>query len=240
LKGIEMKHLIFLTLGFFLWQSALSQDAEIIVTPALSTKSIDSLVITSGAVTIAARKSPNFSGIVAGMHVYGLGTPANTVVVSNLNDTLVTLSESATRTIALATLQFEKATDLAYSIGDWLGLPFTVYENLQATPRQLKSIVVTDAVDTLGIFDIVFFSSWSDTLGADNAASAVYAKDAHKVAGYHAFTTAPTDFGTTRVLFKDNIDLVLPGGKLYGRMIAKIAQHVGAVSNPYRIRMRFK
>jgi hypothetical protein len=91
----------------------------------------------------------------------------------------------------------------------------------------------------LGISDIVFFSTWSDTLGEDNAASGVTAADIHKVAGFHALATAPTDFGTTRVMFKDDVDLVLPGGNIYGRLIARIAQHVGAVSNPYRVRLRF-
>jgi len=237
-----MKRYIVLILGFLVSQMAWGQEAEIVVTPVLSTTSIDSIKTRVGSTIIYAPDS-SFLGITAGMHVYGLGIAANTTVLTVTSDDSLVLSVAATRkdTVAVGhALQFEKATALPYSVGDWLGLPFTIYENLQATPKQLKSIVATDAVDTLGIFDIVFFSSWSDTLGADNAASAVYAADAHKVAGYHAFATAPTDFGTTRVLFKDNIDIVLPGGKLYGRMIARIAQHVGAVSNPYRLKFRFK
>lgn len=240
-----MKPLLILALAFFLWQSASGQNSEIIITPVLSSASIDSIKVTSGSIILSAPDS-SFTGITVGMHLYGLGTPANVTVASldhvGAGTDTVTLSAAATRTTALATLQFEKATSTPYTAGDWLGLPFVIYENKQSTPYQLKSVVITDARDTLGVSDIVFFTTWTDTLGADNAASDVTVADAHKVAGYHALATAPTDFGLSRVMFKDNIDIVLPGGNLYGRLICRLAQAFtdDVVSNPYRIRMRFK
>jgi hypothetical protein len=233
---------IFLLMAICLLVTGLwAQGSEIRITPAISTTSIANIKMVASSAELSAAAKP-FDGIAVGMHVYGVGIPANTTVLSLADpavDSVITLSAACTKTIATNTLQFEKYTGLLYTTGDWLGLPFTIYENHLANINNLASISITGlATDTLGATDIVFFSSWSDSLGADNAAATMMTTDAHRITGVVSLTTTTT-LGNAVFLSKDGVGLALAGGNLYGRLIARSAQHT-AVTNPYLVRLRFK
>jgi hypothetical protein len=173
------------------------------------------------------------------MKIYGYYIPEGTVVVSTstTKDTLI-MSANAKGSNTLQSLNIGLYNNTQYTSGDWLGLPFQIFSNGQGGVITLISLFATDSSDQLGNFDIAFFGSFSDTLGLDNGALAIPGIVFNNMNGYCAVTST-TDLGTLRIGQKDGINLAIPNGTLYGRLIARSTPTFTATTN-LKLRLRFK
>jgi hypothetical protein len=209
-----------------------------VVTPYVSTKAIASIATTVGSTTISSAAKA-FGSVVVGQPVYGVGVPAGTTVLSLVNadlDSQVVLSKAITQG-GTKTLEFGYYTHTTYGTGDWLGLPFVVYENAGVGGEEaIVSLVIDDKSDLLDDVDVVFFSNWSDTLGLDSAAVNIPAAEALKVVGVVSLTSG-TDLGGGRTLEEKAITLAVPRTGLYGRLIARATMGPFLVVNPFKIRI---
>jgi hypothetical protein len=226
-----------LCLGVLVCAQALSQGSVVQVSPALSTKAIGSVVCTLGSTTISATAKP-FASVLAGQAVYGPGIAANTTVVSkSANDSTVVLSDAVTSG-GTKTVEFGYYVHTTYATGDWLGLPFQVYDNGQGGTSYLISARISDASDKLDAVDIVFFKTYSDTLGLDSAAVNVVTTEAPKVLGIVSLATI-TDLGGVRMAQADGINMALPRNKLWARLIARSSMGPFLVMQPFTLRLGF-
>jgi hypothetical protein len=118
-----------------------------------------------------------------------------------------------------------------------MGIPFQIYNSASGGMTKLVSILITDSSDQLGNTDIILFNTFSDTYGLDTMAVNLAAANYSKVLGYVSLTTV-IDLGATRILEKDDINLALPKGILYGRLIAKSTPKF-TTTRCLKIRFRF-
>lgn len=209
-----------LVIATMLLSCSYAQESEKVIAPIVSSATIDSVAIDSGSAVITA-PSGSFTGITAGDYLYGLGIAYGTTVSTISNDT-ITMSASAAKTTALASINASLYSATAYSSGDWMGYPFLLFSSSGVGGiMTLNSLVISDSSDQLGNTDLILFSAYSDSLDLDNAAIAVQAGDYSIVLGYVSLTSA-IDLGDVKVLTKDGINLSLPKGvAIYGRLIAK-------------------
>jgi hypothetical protein len=196
----------------------------------------------SGSDTIwTAAKS--FGSVAVGQQVYGAGVRFGATVTALVDadlDSAIILSDTCMAS-ATVSLQFGYFASAAYARGDWLGLPFKIYENLTAGVVRLVSVAITDNADQLDSTDIVFMRPMTVSGGAglDNAALAVAAADAGKILGTVPLTKM-TDLGSTRVLEStSDIGLALPeSGQVWARLIVRSAPTYTAVNN-LTVKLRF-
>ena len=213
-----MKKLILVVLIGLLFQLSFGQTTEIVVNPYCQMTNVGLVSVVEGSDTVVA--SSGFTGIDSGMVVYGAGIPEGTIVVYNGSDDTLGLSNDATRTIAEDSLCFNYLLDQTYASGQWIGIPFQIYSSSIGGTTKLVSVLIADSSDQLDDVDLVFFNAWSDTYGLDTATVSLDGENYSKVLGYVALTTA-VDLGTVRILTKDDINMLLPRGTLYGRLIAR-------------------
>lgn len=237
-----MKRFIVLTILVLAVAGMLNaQSSEALVNPIVQTFCIDSVKVTISKDTlfmnaVAGKNTGQFTGIDSGMVVYGPGIAEGTIVITNIGDTTLALNLPATATNVRQTLDFGKlGTYTTYISGEWMGLPFLIYNGWPTS--KLMTISITDSSDQLGNTDIIFFNTFKDSYGIDTLAVALGGSYFTNVVGYVSCTTA-VDLGTTRILEKDNCQMVLPGGKLYGRLIAKSTPKFTA-TKCLKIRFRF-
>jgi hypothetical protein len=226
-----------LCLGVLVCAQALSQGSVVRLSPAISTKAIASVVCTIGSTTISATAKP-FASVVAGQSVYGPGIAANTTVVSkDAIDSTVVLSNAITSG-GTKTIEFGYYVHTAYATGEWLGLPFQVYDTGEGGTSFLVSASIADESDLLGAVDIVFFSAYSDTLGLDSATVNVPLSQAPKVLGVVSLSTV-TDLGGARTMQADAINMAVPRNKLWARLVAKSSMASFLVLQPFTLRLGF-
>jgi hypothetical protein len=219
----------------------LAQGQSFVVSPYISTKAIASCVTYPGVATVSATAKP-FGSCIAGLPVYGVGVPAGTVVVSkNATDSIVTLSNAMTQG-GTKTLEFGYYINTTYASGDWLGLPFKIYDAPGVGgEKAVVSIVIDDQTDQLDSVDVVFFSAYSDTLGLDSAAVNIPAAQALKIVGIVNVTNssnANLDFGGGRIIEAMNLVLAVPKDALWARLISRQALiSPTVVVQPFRVRI---
>jgi len=219
---------------------AYGQQSVVTIQPYLSTQAIVSCVTLPGSASISATAKP-FGSVTVGMPVYGVGVPANTVVLSLPNpllDSVIILSNAMTQG-GTKTLSFGYQAWTSYATGDWLGLPFQVYNTGEGGTVVLVSASVSDNSDLLGNTDIIFFSEYSDTLGCDSLAVVIPATESYKVLGIIALTTA-VDVGGVRILNANNIQMAVPRHRLWARLISRATVTSLPTVQPYTVRLGFR
>jgi hypothetical protein len=208
-----------------------------VITPYISTKAIPAIYCALNGTTVS-DTGKRFGSVVVGQPVYGVGIPAGTTVASLVNadlDSQIVLSKTITQG-GWKTLSFGYYNHTTYGTGDWLGLPFTIYENAGVGGEEaIVSVTLDDKSDLVDDVDIVLFSAWSDTLGLDSVAVNIPAAEVLKVVGVISLT-AGTDLGGGRTLEDKAITLAVPRNALYGRLIARATMGPFLVVNPFKIR----
>jgi hypothetical protein len=231
-----MKRIVsILCLGALACVQALSQSSMARLSPAISTKAIGSVVCTLGRDTVSAVAKP-FASVAIGQSVYGPGVPANTTVTWK-SDSLVVLSNAITSG-GTKTLEFGYYVHTTYGTGDWLGLPFQIYDTPLGGTSYLISASISDASDQLVAVDLVLFSAYSDTLGLDSAAVNIPASESTKYLGAVSLSTV-TDWGGFRTMEADAINKSVPRNKLWGRLIARGTLGPLLVLQPLTLRLGF-
>jgi len=229
-----MKALLFLLLLPVL---VFAQETEKTITPYVSLATVDSVSYDSASTTLTL-PTP-VAAILAGQMVYGPRIPygATVTAVNATSDTL-TISAATSDAGVEETFNFGYFANTAYGSGDWLGIPFLIWNNTTNGTVSLRSIVISDSSDQLGNTDLVLFSNFSGSTGVDNAAVAVPGSEYQYILAYVSLTTA-LDLGTVKILVKDAQDIAIPkGGTLYGRLVAKSTPTFTAI-NCVHIRLRF-
>lgn len=112
----------------------------------------------------------------------------------------------------------------AYSAGDQVGTQFTIAGAARASggTGRIKSVLLVDANDIIGAFDVVFTRS-SITLASDNAAYAISDTDAKEIVGLVQLAGA-FDIGNNRIAQAFNLDIPYDcsgGTSLYAGLITR-------------------
>ena len=234
-----MRRISSVVLMVFLASFAWGQQTyrEVVIQPYVSCARIAS-VISNGTDTLATAAKA-FGSIVVGQPVYGPGIPAGTVVESLPNpalDSLIIISNAATTTRTQA-LNFGYYLISTYATGDNLGLPFKLWSGERS--RKLISVTMIDSVDKADDFDILFFYQFSDSLGADSTAVALPEDVAQRLVG-SVSVTANLDWGDIRTVQVNNVQMVLPGGEIWARLVARSAFGILGAVRPFVIRLGFE
>jgi hypothetical protein len=234
-----MKHLALLLVLVLLSSMAMGQVVSI--APVVATKAIPSCVTYPNSRTVSAAAKPFLASMI-GKQVYGVGVPAGTIVadtVAGHSDSLITLSKAMTQG-GTKTLEIGVSTNTTYAMGDWLGLPFTVWENSGVGGElNLISASLADPLDVVDTVDIVFFDTWADSLGLDSAAVNIPAIEALKIVGVVRLDTK-TDLGGGRIVENQDCRLTVPKNALYGRLFARGTIGLVTIWNPWKLRLGFK
>jgi hypothetical protein len=232
-----MKHLM-LVLALVLGVSLGLAQGYIYVTPTISSSTVALCTLKVGN-TIVKHASDGFAAAVVGQKVYGVGVPygATVAAIDGQGGTADSITLSAAPTIGgIKSLQLGVFEGTDYSIGDWMGFPFRIYEYAgDGGARLLVTVNALTNADILDSIDVVLFSSFSDTLGLDNGAAAILASEAYKVIGIVPVNSF-TDLGTMNLMQASSVNMIVPREALWGRMIARAAIAPTTVS---QIRLRF-
>lgn len=218
---------------------AQSQEIERAITPQISFSTVDSVGYDSVG-TFLYTPTP-WVGIDSGHVIFGPYIAEGTYVTAvNAGGDTATINQAVLGDVATeAVLNFGLYSATAYGSGDWLGLPFLIWNNTSGGTVTLESIFIADSSDQLGNTDIALFSSYSSDNGLDNAASSVPDEEYKTIITYVSLTTA-VDLGDVRVLAANNQGISIPrGGKLYGRLVAKSTPTFTSTSALY-VRLRFR
>lgn len=215
-----------------------SQEIERTITPQISFSTVDSVAHDSAGTELVT--PTEWVGVDSGQVIFGPLIPEGTYVTAvNATGDTVTISQATLDVATEATLNFGLYSATAYGSGDWLGLPFLIWNNTSGGTVTLESILIADSSDVLGNTDLALFSSYSSSNGLDNAAANILETDYKNIITYVALTTA-VDLGNIRILAANNQGISIPrGGKLYGRLVAKSTPTFTSTSALY-VRLRFR
>ncbi len=235
-----MKRTLALILLFAIGSLVYSQGSIVTVTPYLSTKAIASCVCTLGSTSISATAKP-FGSVTVGMPVYGPGVPENTTVASLPDpalDSVIVLSNAITSG-GTKTLEFGYYVHTTYASGDWLGLPFQIYDTGEGGTTFLISASISDNSDLLAAVDLQLFTTYSDTLGLDSVAVNVPSSESAKFIGAPISFSTITDHGGVRITGETAINQAVPRNKLWGRLIARATVGPFLVVQPFTLKLGF-
>lgn len=207
--------------------------------PTICPKTITTAFQEAGNDTIYATTDA-FDSVAVGAFLFGPGIKIGTTVTVVVSADTIVISDTCTTTQDSTSFQIGILRGAAYASGDWLGFPFDIGAP-PASGRKLISAQIIDDADVIGATDIIFYSNLSQVVGGsglDNTAVAELAVNEWYILGIVSLTTT-TDLGAVKMLTKDDINLQLPGGAIWARLVAKSSQTYTAMDN-LRVRLRFQ
>jgi len=241
------KLLVLMLLAVPVWAQ---QVNEVTVRPFIFTATIDSIRMIAGSKTIiAASPTQKFASVVVGQTVWGAGIPYGTVVTAladTAKDSIITISKAPVTTDTSGNAPIGRGIiNVSYYqasggfVNDFIGLPFEISSS---GGKVLSSVTLIDSSDCADdSLEIILFDNpdYDTSPVLDTAQVSTEEGDYDNLVGTVLFTKM-RDVGAVRILQEVNLNLPMPVGKVYGRLVNRSSTRVLAASTQaFILKFRF-